>query len=82
MAQVKHLPSRPTWTCRVCAHDWPCRPAREAMIAEYTDLVPVLAIYLAICLHDAARDLADATPAGLYDRFLSWLSHPVKGQIA
>ncbi len=77
MSTPEHVPQRPEWTCRVCADEWPCQPARDALSAEYADPIPALAIYLSLCLHDAARDLPDIAPADLYRRFLAWLDHPL-----
>lgn len=79
MAEPEHVPDKPSWTCRACAGDWPCPPARTTLTKEYAETIPALGIYLSLCLHEAARDLPHADPADLYHRFLAWVSHPLDG---
>ncbi|GHJ16524.1 hypothetical protein [Micromonospora sp. AKA38] len=74
-----HHPVRPVWLCRVDGQPWPCPPARAALLRDYDGDLVGLAVYLAVTLHDAVRDLYalnpdDAPePAVLWDRFLAWL---------
>jgi hypothetical protein len=60
-----------------CGQPWPCEPARLALLAEYRDDRPALAIYLAILQAEAAEQLAEldagAAPANLTARFLGWI---------
>lgn len=75
-----HIPATPTWTCRLDGLTWPCREARRALVAEYAGNPSALSIYLTCCLHEATRDLVNADPAALYERFLSWVPHPLNAR--
>ncbi|SCL24306.1 hypothetical protein GA0070624_2896 [Micromonospora rhizosphaerae] len=71
-----HVPMRPLWRCRACGAEWPCQPARLALLVEYRDDRPALLVYLGTLMHEAGEQLAQlnghARPADLPDRFLSW----------
>ena len=73
-----HSPRRPLWLCRVCAGPWPCGAARLALLRDYAGATTSLRVYLATCMHEAARDLLtlnryDApSPDALWNRFLAW----------
>lgn len=77
-----HLPQRPIWLCRVCAHPWPCGEARLALVREHGEDLTYLRIYLASQMHDALRDLLTLnryeapTPEATFTRFLSWAAPP------
>ncbi|MFG1676909.1 hypothetical protein [Micromonospora sp. NPDC049282] len=74
-----HRQMRPTWRCRVDADPWPCPAARDALLREYDGDMVGLAVFMAVLLHDAVRDLSTLNPdevpepAVLWDRFLAWL---------
>ncbi|HWB35972.1 MAG TPA: hypothetical protein VHA75_08105 [Rugosimonospora sp.] len=67
-----HLPSRPDWTCRTCGDPWPCVLRRADLLAEYLGHPAELAMFLAVCMADAAKDL-DTRPGELVERFLGWI---------
>ncbi|WP_442792058.1 flavin reductase [Micromonospora sp. NBC_01796] len=71
-----HLPMRPTWRCRVCAADWPCGPARLALLAEFHRNRVALCLYLSAQYVRALEDLAEYAPnaprENLYNRFIAW----------
>lgn len=71
---AEHLPCRPSWDCLACGQSWPCAPAREHLASTHTRTW--LAIYAAAQMQDATVDLPTATPAQLYERFLSWTRTP------
>lgn len=74
-----HDPSRPTWLCRTCRQEWPCKPGRESLTAEFKDSRVALSIYMASRLHEAMRDLStlrpgpEPSPAALHARFVAWV---------
>ncbi|MFI7577188.1 flavin reductase [Micromonospora sp. NPDC049497] len=67
---------RPLWRCRACGAQWPCPPARLALLVEYRHDRAALLVYLATLMHEAADQLGQLNghshPAGLTDRFLTW----------
>lgn len=71
-----HLPLRPVWLCRVCAHPWPCGPAKLALRAEYDKHALSLNIYLADHMIVSLRDLSGIGESpevtSHYARFLGW----------
>ncbi|WP_406043452.1 hypothetical protein OG799_04750 [Micromonospora sp. NBC_00898] len=71
-----HVPMRPLWRCRACGAEWPCPPARLALLVEYRDDRTALLVYLGTVMHEAGEQLAQlnghARPADLADRFLGW----------
>ncbi|MFJ8581531.1 flavin reductase [Micromonospora sp. NPDC093277] len=71
-----HLPMRPLWRCRVCGSDWPCQPARLALLVEYRNDRTALMLYLSALLAEAGAQLSqlngEAPPEGLTERFLGW----------
>lgn len=68
-----HQPARPHWCCTHCGHTWPCAQARTDLLADYTDCVAALGMYLSAQMFDAAIDLRVSVDAALYDRFLRWI---------
>src|SRR5436190_14801325 len=50
----EHLPRQRVWTCNVCHRDWPCRAAREGLLAEYAQVPIALALYLASAFIEAS----------------------------
>ncbi|RLP94385.1 flavin reductase [Micromonospora sp. BL4] len=67
-----HLPTRPTWRCRVCGIAWPCSAAKLRLLGEYRHDRVALLVYLATLQVEAGEQLIGADPARLADRFLSW----------
>lgn len=71
-----HLPMRPLWRCRACGAEWPCQPARLALLVEYREDRTALLVYLSTLMAEAGAQLAqlngNAPPADLAERFLSW----------
>ncbi|MET8066770.1 hypothetical protein [Micromonospora sp. NPDC005211] len=73
-----HLPMRPLWICKRCAHPWPCAEARLALLAEYAGDRLALSVYLCGQLYDAARELhrlnpyEAPSPQALFARFVGW----------
>lgn len=68
-ARPFHLPVRPTWRCVVCGDNWPCEPARIALLNQASGDSVGLLVYLAAQLMDAIEDLGDAAT---FERFLVW----------
>ncbi|MFI6760698.1 flavin reductase [Micromonospora sp. NPDC050417] len=71
-----HVPMRPTWRCRACVADWPCGPARLALLHEFRGQRIALCLYLSGQYVDALKDFAEYAPntstKGLYERFVGW----------
>jgi len=75
-ASRPHLPMRPLWRCRRCGAEWPCQPARLALLVEYRADRTALLIYLSTLMAEAGEQLSQlnghAAPERLTERFLSW----------
>ncbi|MBO4204871.1 flavin reductase [Micromonospora echinofusca] len=72
---IPHTPMRPLWRCRNCWAEWPCQPARLAMLAEFRDSRTVLLIYLSSLMAEALSQLGRPEQDGkldLHDRFIAW----------
>ncbi|WP_080646738.1 flavin reductase [Salinispora arenicola] len=72
---VSHDPMRPLWRCRACGADWPCQPARLALLVEYRGRTSALLTHLGNQLKaasDQLRQLNGRAPDGLAERFLAW----------
>jgi hypothetical protein len=71
-----HLPMRPLGRCRACGAEWPCQPARLALLVEYREDRTALLVYLSTLMAEAGAQLAQlnghAMPDRLTERFLSW----------
>lgn len=75
-----HRPVRPEWSCQDCGQEWPCRPGKADLLAQYADDRVGLLVYLAGLLVDAVHDVP-TPPHLLLDRFLRWAKvgeEPVK----
>ena len=70
MSEPEHHPQRPEWICRDCVESWPCKPARELLLAE-TGGGTTLAILMWTYLEDFVRDVG-GPPTGAFDRFVGW----------
>lgn len=70
MDPIEHTFERPSWNCRTCHDPWPCKSAREQMLAEMrpTEIGIACWTYLELAL----EELQDLDPAALFDRFLYW----------
>jgi hypothetical protein len=71
----RHQPSRPTWRCDGCGHDWPCPPRREELLAETAGGPVALALLMAEYFHDAVGDHPTVLVSALYVRFFDWVPH-------
>ncbi|BCJ58965.1 flavin reductase [Micromonospora endophytica] len=70
---LPHEAMRPLWRCRNCGADWPCQPAKLALLSRYRADRKGLLIYLASLLEEARGQLAQLDPAAdLRSRFLDW----------
>ncbi|WP_018787308.1 hypothetical protein [Micromonospora sp. CNB394] len=75
-----HLPIRPMWLCKRCAHPWPCAVARLSLVAEYAGDRVGMSVYLCGQLYEAAIDLhrlnpnEAPSPQALFVRFVGWAS--------
>ncbi|MEV0155385.1 flavin reductase [Micromonospora sp. NPDC050686] len=67
---------RPLWRCRACGAEWPCQPARLALLVEYRADRTALLVYLSTLMAEAGGQLAQlnghVVPANLTERFLAW----------
>lgn len=68
-----HTPMRPSFRCRSCGAEWPCSPARLALLQLYEKDRPGLMIYLAAQLTKALQDLPTVHPALLVGRIVYWV---------
>ena len=71
-----HLPERRTWLCSTCGAEWPCRPRRAALIAEYAEAPTSLVLVMNASLIEAGDDMPDVPAGVLNARFLGWLWAP------
>jgi hypothetical protein len=69
-----HLPG-PDWLCRApgCAAEWPCPPAREALIEQARASRFLVRSYLDAQLVYACHDLPDVPAGVLWDRFVGFV---------
>lgn len=64
---------RPLWRCDMGCGDWPCQPAKDRLLAEYTNDRTALLMYLGAQMTEAEAQLNQiGAPASLYDRFIRW----------
>ena len=64
----------PTWLCRYCGQAWPCKPAQGDLLLDLGWIKA--AIYCAVLMERAAKDLSLSTPKELWQRFLEWTEPP------
>jgi hypothetical protein len=72
---IPHAPMRPLWRCRNCGAEWPCQPARLALLVEYRDDRTGLLVYLGGLMAEATDQLGQLhsqTRLDLTERFLAW----------
>ncbi|MFG2060054.1 flavin reductase [Micromonospora sp. NPDC048871] len=72
---IPHVAMRPLWQCRNCGAEWPCQPARLALLMEYRKDRLGLLLYLGGLMVQARDQLSQLNPEhtpDLYDRFLGW----------
>ncbi|MGX7675954.1 flavin reductase [Plantactinospora sp. DSM 117369] len=69
----RHVPVHPSYRCRACGLDWPCRDARLALLTGFRGNRLSLMVYLGSHLARALQDLPDVHPALLASRFLHWV---------
>ncbi|WP_080637016.1 flavin reductase [Salinispora vitiensis] len=65
---------RPLWRCRACGADWPCQPARLALLAEYRGRRSALLAHQGKLLAEATDQLSrlNGTRPDLRERFVNW----------
>ena len=71
-----HAPQSPRWSCGACAEPWPCTEAKQELLLDLGWVR--LAVYCSVLLERAVRDLPEADPFVLWDRFIAW-THPISG---
>ncbi|MET8149088.1 hypothetical protein ACIBSW_39540 [Actinoplanes sp. NPDC049668] len=64
----------PVWTCVRCELAWPCTSARRDLLVDLG--WHKVAIYSAVLMERAAKDLTSLTPKVLWHRFLEWTEPP------
>jgi hypothetical protein len=71
-----HQPIRPLCRCRACGVEWPCQPARLALLVDYRGDRTALLVYLSTLMAEAGAQLSQlnghAAPENLTERFLTW----------
>ncbi|MCW6003839.1 hypothetical protein K1W54_04480 [Micromonospora sp. CPCC 205371] len=70
MVSLDHEPN-PRWDCKGCGKDWPCDPAREALLAEYRNQPGQLAMTMCKLMEDATTVLGQH-PDDMFERFIAW----------
>ncbi|MBE1490029.1 hypothetical protein H4W31_005667 [Plantactinospora soyae] len=68
-----HTPTRPLFRCRECGANWPCSPARLALLVAYRNDPKGLIGYLSDRLFTAIEDQPRQDRFRLTARFLGWL---------
>jgi hypothetical protein len=66
-----HLPDKPSWKCRGCGSDWPCKDAWDALKDPRRQNHADVAVYMCTQLGEAAKDLVHLHPDVLYRRFIA-----------
>lgn len=69
MSEPQHHPSRPEWTCETCGQVWPCPPARDRLVAESGDQLPVV---MAGYLNQLCADRPDTAAGVGFARMIAW----------
>lgn len=73
---IPHEAMRPLWKCRNCAADWPCQPAKQALLHEYDHDWVGLLLYLGGVMMEATDQLRQlnehAVPDDMPKRFMGW----------
>ncbi len=72
---IPHVAMRPLWRCRNCGAEWPCQPARLALLAEYRHDRTALLLFLGALMTEASGQLHQLHPdrrLDLTERFMSW----------
>ncbi|MFI5938026.1 hypothetical protein [Actinoplanes sp. NPDC051494] len=72
-ADIEHTPTLPSWLCRNCAGQWPCRTAKLQLLATLTPTQ--LTLHGWSYLEDAAQDLPALNLAAALARFVTWPEH-------
>lgn len=72
MTGLRHPPLRPSWDCATCGQPWACHPARVELAERYAGDPISLAVYVGMQLDHAAREMPNADPGDLYERFVAW----------
>lgn len=70
LSRHAHQVQIPAWSCICCGHAWPCESARSDLLLDLGWVK--VAIYSAVLMERATRDLTSLIPKDLWDRFLAW----------
>ncbi|GAB3971905.1 hypothetical protein GCM10027615_31700 [Plantactinospora veratri] len=68
-----HTPVRRSYRCRACGCNWPCQPARLALLTSFRGDRLGLMVYLGAHLARAMQELPDVHPALLAGQLLYWV---------
>ncbi len=74
LSRQAHQVRFPTWLCSYCGQTWPCEPAQGDLLLDLGWIK--VAIYCAVLMERATRDLSSSTPKELWQRFLEWTEPP------
>lgn len=74
LSRHAHQVQFPTGLCSRCGRAWPCGPAREDLLLDLGWIK--VAIYCAVLMERAAKDLSSLGPKELWQRFLEWTEPP------
>ncbi|MEU4422913.1 hypothetical protein AB0F81_19980 [Actinoplanes sp. NPDC024001] len=65
----------------MCLANWPCVPAKVALLEEFRTFPSVLLIYLSAQMWDAVDDTLRqgqlSPPSSYHERFVSWARWPI-----
>lgn len=74
LSRHAHQVQLPAWSCICCRLQWPCISARNDLLMDLGWVK--VAVYCAVLMGHAARDLKSVTPMELWQRFLEWTEPP------
>lgn len=75
-----HQVRMPDWFCSSCGLAWPCANARDELLLDLG--WGKVAIYCAVLMERAVRDLAAINPHILWQRFIEWTDPPEEARAA
>ncbi|RSM37013.1 hypothetical protein DMB66_59765 [Actinoplanes sp. ATCC 53533] len=74
LSRQAHQVRFPTWLCSYDGQAWPCEPARSDLLLDLGWIK--VAIYCAVLMERATKDLSSSTPKELWQRFIEWTEPP------
>ncbi|RSM56814.1 hypothetical protein DMB66_32870 [Actinoplanes sp. ATCC 53533] len=74
LSRQAHQVRFPTWLCSYDGQQWPCEPARSDLLLDLGWIK--VAIYCAVLMERATKDLSSSTPKELWQRFIEWTEPP------